>query len=232
MQLLTWLENIYSYYILNPQYGQQQIVFLSTLTNPEETILEYLKETPLKKLPENLYGNPGWVITIRNHPQLFFEHFPECLIEDSGGCDWLVLTRDSTFSYGYSGPGNLCKLFSVLHKNFLDTCNNSTMEFNDCVSWLDSYYIECCNGFWEYFYGITLKTVEGKGWHLQIDLDELTLADGIFDPISIQRSDTDWVTCEVSRKKFLGRGGPRNLREIIQIFKKWVEDFDATYAQE
>jgi len=97
----------------------------------------------------------------------------------------------------------------------------------DSLKWLQNYYLECCNGDWEHIYGIKIGTLDNPGWDIDIDLEDTKLEDMKFEKIQIMRSEDNWIVCRVEDKKYIGAGGPLNLGEIIEIFKKKVEEEDA-----
>jgi hypothetical protein len=93
----------------------------------------------------------------------------------------------------------------------------------DTLSLLQSWYLAQCNGDWEHGYGIRLETVDNPGWRLRIDLCG-TDAEGLeLDRVSVQRTETDWLTYGVEKNEFQAAMGPENLVECVGIFLKWFE---------
>ncbi len=95
---------------------------------------------------------------------------------------------------------------------------------------LQDWYHSQCDEDWEHSYGVKIDTLDNPGWSLTIDLDGTCLEAKTFLAVSygvekeaIQRSD-DWVHCYVERKKFIARGGPHKLDEMLQIFLRWKEE--------
>ncbi|MBP6743552.1 MAG: hypothetical protein KA244_11900 [Deltaproteobacteria bacterium] len=39
----------------------------------------------------------------------------------------------------------------------------------------------------------------------------------------MERSETDWLDCHLSEQQFVAAGGPKNLRELLLIFRAFVE---------
>jgi hypothetical protein len=64
---------------------------------------------------------------------------------------------------------------------------------------LQQWYRAQCNGDWEHSYGVMVDTLDNPGWRLRIDLEETDLATSAFSPLSVERSDTDWVHCKVEQ---------------------------------
>ena len=89
---------------------------------------------------------------------------------------------------------------------------------NKLVRWFASN----CNGDWEHGYGIKINTLDNPGWHVDINLVDTSLEGRVLQPISIDRSDTDWVRCKVENGLFRGFGGVDNLIEILDLFSDWA----------
>ena len=87
---------------------------------------------------------------------------------------------------------------------------------------VQEWFAACCDGEWEHTYGVTIGTLDNPGWAVDIDLTGTHLEGKPFDAIRLQRTDDDWVNCEVTSGKFKGRGGPRNLAEILVAFGEWA----------
>jgi hypothetical protein len=110
----------------------------------------------------------------------------------------------------------------------------------DSLEWLENWYHRHCEydgAGWEHIYGIHLGTLDNPGWHLRIDLLYTEIEQKSFDPIKMERSDTDWIFCKVQKPIvpdklsplevkcfFDGHCGAQNLREMIEIFRDWIEN--------
>ena len=94
------------------------------------------------------------------------------------------------------------------------------------LEWLQTYFGECCNGDWEHTYQIKIETLDNPGWSLEIDVRDTDLEDAKFDKVTVQKSEDDWLICRVQDGVFRGDGGVKNLTEIIQLFRAWVEAND------
>lgn len=94
----------------------------------------------------------------------------------------------------------------------------------DLISRLQQWYARECNGDWEHSYGISIETLDNPGWMLSIDLSE-TIWEGLsVERRVIERSASDWVQVEVSKRKFVGSGGPENLGELISLFFQTIDE--------
>jgi len=97
----------------------------------------------------------------------------------------------------------------------------------DILDWLQDYYESLCNDSWEHTYGIKVDNIDNPGWRVDIDLRETIFEKQLFETIQIERSENDWVICRVEKQVFKGDGGPRNLIEILTIFRSWIEKIEA-----
>ena len=88
------------------------------------------------------------------------------------------------------------------------------------LSWLQSWYVEQCDGRWEHSYGVQIGSLDNPGWSLDIDLAETTLEHLVRSRHFEERSENDWVSYEIKEGKFIGHGGPTNLDEIIGVFRR------------
>ena len=90
------------------------------------------------------------------------------------------------------------------------------------LEWLQEFYLSNCDGDWEHHAGITIATLDNPGWSVDFDLKGPVLANKAFQPVRIERSETDWIDCRVEGKLFRGAGGPHNLTELLTVFRDWV----------
>jgi hypothetical protein len=92
----------------------------------------------------------------------------------------------------------------------------------ETINWLEEYFRECCNGDWEHTYQIRIETLDNPGWLVDIDLEDTTLEDVNFEEVKINRDEGDWLICRIEGNIFKGRGGTKNLKEILSVFREWV----------
>ena len=90
------------------------------------------------------------------------------------------------------------------------------------IEWLEKWYLSSCDGDWEHSYGIKIRTLDNPGWAVDIDLFETEMERIEIVPLRIDRTDNDWINCSIRDSTFVGRGGPKNLKEILNVFKNWV----------
>lgn len=90
------------------------------------------------------------------------------------------------------------------------------------IEFLLSWYKAQCNGAWELANGITIETLRTPGWMVTIDLFETPLQEHTMASVRQERSETDWLLCEVDHSRFRGQGDPQKLIFIIQVFQTWA----------
>lgn len=94
-----------------------------------------------------------------------------------------------------------------------------TMEPLDAIQ---EWYAACCDGEWEHTYGVRIETLDNPGWTVDIDLAGTPLERKPFSLLNLKRTETDWLNCQIISGNFKGRGGPKNLGEILRIFRDWA----------
>lgn len=171
-------------------------------------------------------ANPGWSLEV---PLRAEEKDCSIISIDRSDSDWFMCRIRENELQGCGGAGNLQEILETF-KEWVVGHSSDLQSEDPLLTWLQEYYMICCNEDWEHEYGITIQTEKDQGWYVKIDLNDLNLEEVYFKPVCVKHNVGDWVECEVFHKKFIGRGGPRNLREIIQIFQQWVEDFCASDA--
>jgi hypothetical protein len=93
----------------------------------------------------------------------------------------------------------------------------------DELKWLMHWYKSNCDHDWEHVYGVTIKSLDNPGWHIEIDLNDTPLQDKTFPEFEKDNGENDWIFCKVSNNIFEGSGDPMKLGETITEFKKWAE---------
>lgn len=89
--------------------------------------------------------------------------------------------------------------------------------------WLQNWYESQCDGDWEHQYGVKIGTLDNPGWTVDISLEGTEMEDRAFIDMRRDISENDWIICRVRDRVFQASGGPRNLEDILRVFKDWVE---------
>ncbi len=100
------------------------------------------------------------------------------------------------------------------------------MVNNDIISWLENWYHSQCDGQWEHEYGVQIGTLDNPGWSLKVNLKGTPKEDATESRIKIDRDENNWIHCFVREMRFEGFGGPKNLNELLNIFKTWISRED------
>ncbi|MFV0393965.1 MAG: immunity 53 family protein [Coprobacillaceae bacterium] len=96
------------------------------------------------------------------------------------------------------------------------------------LQWLQGWLLENCFIDSDHYYGITIETIDNPGWNIRIQLKDTILNSEKFEDIIIQReNEENWIQCKVENEEFNAFCGPKNLEEVISIFRKWVEHLSA-----
>jgi len=90
--------------------------------------------------------------------------------------------------------------------------------------WLQQWYLSNCGGEWEHQYGVHINTLDNPGWTVRINLAGTRWEGLPAQTIERETSETDWVHCSIANNEFQGHGGPENLDELIQIFRKLIDE--------
>lgn len=94
----------------------------------------------------------------------------------------------------------------------------------DIIVWIQNWYKNNCDGDWEHMYGIEIDTLDNPGWKVSIDLLDTPLETKVFDMIQNYYDDNNWIYCMVKDGVFYGSGDTDKFKEILIIFKNWVEN--------
>lgn len=97
------------------------------------------------------------------------------------------------------------------------------MNSGNNFEWLFNWFYNQCDGDWEHGNGISIGTLDNPGWFIKIDIRETELHNKEFKEIFIDRSDHDWISCDIKEGVFQGYCGPFNFHEILQIFRAWAQ---------
>lgn len=93
----------------------------------------------------------------------------------------------------------------------------------DTLEKLENWYLSQCNGEWEHYSGFSIQTLDNPGWAVTIDLKDTDFESDESWKIERHETEFDWIVCQLVDNSFQGNGGPRNLREILDIFFDWSE---------
>lgn len=95
------------------------------------------------------------------------------------------------------------------------------------LEWLEKWYQKNCDGKWEHFYGVSIKSLDNPGWIVRIDLSETAFENLKFNSMYQDNGNNDWIRCNVEDKIFTGGGDSLKLNQILQIFRNWIESINS-----
>lgn len=101
------------------------------------------------------------------------------------------------------------------------------MKGND-FEWLMNWYHSQCDGDWEHSARIRIGTIDNPGWSISINLEDTELEETNFEEFEKENSKADWVMCFIKNSHFQGYCSPLNFLEVLQVFRKWVENHQNT----
>ncbi|MGL5263779.1 MAG: immunity 53 family protein [Candidatus Rhabdochlamydia sp.] len=179
--------------------------------------------------------NPGWTLDINlKDTKLENKNFQKINDIYRSEEDWIMCTvRDTKFFDAACGVENLPTVLKVFrywieNESFdfalenTKITENSMEDDDDDFLWLQEWYQSYCNGDWEHGCGVQLRTTDNPSWSLTIDLEATDLEYANLPEIKIDRSEENWIFCEVKEDKFEARCGIGNLLEILKIFRNWA----------
>ena len=94
---------------------------------------------------------------------------------------------------------------------------------SDELAWLMDWYTSQCDGDWEHSYGVAIETLDNPGWSLKVDLKDTDLEGKPFAKLEHElESDVSWWVCRVEDDQFQASCGPRDLAQVISVFRAWA----------
>jgi hypothetical protein len=97
-------------------------------------------------------------------------------------------------------------------------------KITSILEWLINWYHLQCNGDWEHQNGIHIVTLDNPGWHVTVSLENTPVEQYSFQTTLIERTEDDWLAIQVQNSLFDACGGPENLVELLNIFKRFIEE--------
>ena len=92
----------------------------------------------------------------------------------------------------------------------------------DPFEYIQSWYRDQVNGEWEHTSGVTIESLDNPGWMVSIDLIGTPLEDREMAAVREERSESDWITCEVDHNQFRGGGDAAKLGLLLEVFRTWA----------
>ena len=83
------------------------------------------------------------------------------------------------------------------------------------ITWLEAWYQQNCDGYWEHSYGIEIETLDNPGWHVKIDLSKTDYVNLKAEELKEDTDDDNWIRCSITNGIFNGYGDCKKLGVII-----------------
>lgn len=97
----------------------------------------------------------------------------------------------------------------------------------DGLAWLQSWYLKQCNALWEHEFGVDIESMDNPGWQVKVQISGTPLEGRRFNlPLVNGMNDRDWIKLSCDGETFEGMGGPSNLDEILNAFRRFAESED------
>ena len=74
------------------------------------------------------------------------------------------------------------------------------------ITWLEAWYQQNCDGYWEHSYGIEIETLDNPGWHVKIDLSKTDYVNLKAEELKEDTDDDNWIRCSITNGIFNGYG--------------------------
>lgn len=94
---------------------------------------------------------------------------------------------------------------------------------NKGYQWIEEWYLENQAEEWGGTTSVKIETIDNPGWSVKINLQETNLENKSFNDFFDDKSEDDWILCEVKEGFFHGVGDAKKLSTILNIFKEWAE---------
>ena len=94
---------------------------------------------------------------------------------------------------------------------------------------LCEWYVNTCNGKWEYSNGIKIGTLDNPGWTVDINLINTDYENKHFPRLIKYINDNNWISCKKENSVYESGGNTDKLEELIKIFVQWVTN--SNYAE-
>lgn len=66
------------------------------------------------------------------------------------------------------------------------------------ITWLEAWYQQNCDGYWEHSYGIEIETLDNPGWHVKIDLSKTDYVNLKAEELKEDTDDDNWIRCSIT----------------------------------
>lgn len=103
---------------------------------------------------------------------------------------------------------------------------NAPPRFKDSAEafwWLERFFLGHCDGDWEQEYGCKIETQSEPGWYFEFDLVGTALENEQLPLLEDHDGALRNITIRVENKKFIGSCGPKQMHELLTLFRDFIE---------
>lgn len=90
------------------------------------------------------------------------------------------------------------------------------------LGWLQTWFVQHCDGAWERMHSIRLTELDNPGWTFEVDLGDTELAGRRIEGSRVERGLNDWIHVLDGVDRFVVHAGPLNLGEALAAFRDWA----------
>lgn len=163
-------------------------------------------------------NNSGWSLEVELDGTDLFLPDKEWELHESGDGWYGYEVYDNTFKS--SGDPKKLNFLIQLFKEKITTPDVNIILSNT-LEWLENWYLQQCNGYWEYSYGIKIETLDNPGWYLVIEF--IGTNTHLQNEGWKNKEDEDgWCAYGIEDGVFSATCDPNKLGLLIQLFKEKV----------
>jgi hypothetical protein len=89
---------------------------------------------------------------------------------------------------------------------------------NKTLADLQNWFLSQCNGEWEHSRGLSIGTLDNPGWAVEVDLSDTPWEKTVWENLSFDNGEHDWVHCTKKDAEFKGYGDGNKLEFILNHF--------------
>ena len=79
-----------------------------------------------------------------------------------------------------------------------------------------------CDGDWEHGDGIVIESMDNPGWWIKIAVEGTELDEKEFSPVTVRRTEADWISAARVQGIVDIQCGSGNLEEAVALFCDWA----------
>lgn len=101
--------------------------------------------------------------------------------------------------------------------SFLGRIDFTVME---TLTWIQDWFKEQCDGYWEHSYSIKIETLDNPGWSITINLEGTSLENTEIEYQLFEKAEDDWYGFKSKNNLFEAVGDPNKLQILLEKFRE------------